>query len=50
MENGKGVYTYPDGGKYEGEVKDDKKHGKGVMTYPDGTKKVGEWKDGKFYK
>jgi len=37
----------PDGKKYEGEWKDDKKHGQGTETYPNGSKYVGEFKNGK---
>ena len=48
--NGKGVYTYGNGYKYEGEWKDGKRHGQGTFTHPDGRKYVGEWKDGEFYK
>ena len=48
--NGYGVSTQPDGTKYQGEWKDDKRHGKGVYTYSNGTKHEGEWKDGEFYK
>mmetsp|Transcript_19471 Transcript_19471/g.33104 ORF Transcript_19471/g.33104 Transcript_19471/m.33104 type:complete len:84 (-) Transcript_19471:6-257(-) len=38
----------PDGSKYDGEWKDDKKNGRGVYTYPDGSKYDGEWKDDIF--
>jgi hypothetical protein len=38
--------TFPDGSKYVGEVKNDKKHGQGTLTLPDGSKYVGEWKNG----
>lgn len=34
--HGKGVFTWLDGRRYEGEYYDDKKHGKGVFTWPDG--------------
>jgi len=33
---GKGLFTWPDGRKYEGEYKNDKKHGFGVFYWPDG--------------
>jgi hypothetical protein len=39
----RGTYTYPDGAKYDGEWKDNKRHGHGVWMRPDGTKYVGEW-------
>ncbi|MFN9905335.1 MAG: membrane-binding protein, partial [bacterium] len=33
---GRGVFTWPDGRKYEGEYLDDKKEGKGTFYWPDG--------------
>lgn len=42
--HGKGVYTWTDGRKYEGEYFNDKKHGYGVYTYSDNRKFEGEWK------
>ena len=42
-----GTATWPDGEKYVGEYKDNKKNGKGTYTWPDGRKYVGEWKDNK---
>ena len=45
--NGQGTYTYPDGQKYVGRWKDDKRNGQGTFTYPDGQKYVGRWKDDK---
>ena len=53
--NGKGVFEWPDGRKYEGEYKNDKKEGHGVFTWPDGRQYDGNWKngrqdgEGKFY-
>ena len=38
---------YPDGSKFEGEVKDRNINGNGTYTYSDGSKYVGQWKDGK---
>jgi len=43
-----GTYTFPDGEKYVGEYKDDKRHGQGTETVPDGRAKKGMWRDGKF--
>ena len=34
--NGKGVMTYPDGGKYEGQFVGGRKNGKGTFTFPSG--------------
>ncbi len=31
----KDIYTYPDGTRYKGEWKDNKRHGKGVLIRPD---------------
>ena len=31
--NGKGVMTFPDGTRYEGEYVDDKKHGEGELKW-----------------
>jgi len=47
LPHGRGVYTWPDGDKYEGEWKGGKPNGRGVDTGPDGQKYDGEWKDGK---
>ncbi len=40
-----GRLTYPNGGKYVGEFKDDKKNGRGTNIYANGSKYVGEFKD-----
>ena len=34
--HGKGVFSWDDGRRYEGEYLDDKKHGHGVFYWPDG--------------
>ena len=34
--NGRGIYTWKDGRKYEGQYVNDKKHGYGVYVWPDG--------------
>jgi len=41
--DGKGVYTWKDGRKFEGQYMRDKKHGKGIYTWADGRKYDGEW-------
>ena len=33
---GSGVFTWPDGRKYDGEYIDDKKEGNGIFFWPDG--------------
>ena len=60
---GKGVYKWPDGREYEGNLKHGKMHGKGVYKWPDGVvydgnfangrrtgKGVYKWPDGRVYK
>ena len=44
---GSGVFTWPDGRKYDGEYIDDKKEGNGIFFWPDGSKYEGGWKNGK---
>ena len=46
--HGYGVYTYADGGRFEGEWIDDKVHGRGVSVYASGNRYEGEWVDGKI--
>jgi len=43
----KSTYTYQDGSKYEGEMKDGRRNGKGIWIRPDGMKYEGEWKNNK---
>ena len=45
-EDGKGMYAYPDGSKYEGEFQNGKPHGEGVLTYPNEDYYWGFFKDG----
>ena len=45
--HGRGIFTWADGRKYEGEYYDDKKAGHGVFTWPDGRMYDGLWKNGK---
>lgn len=40
MISGRGVYTWPDGRKYEGDWKENKMHGEGIF----------DWNDGRLYK
>ena len=44
---GKGVFTWLDGRRYEGDYKNDKKEGYGVFTFRDGRVYEGQWKDSK---
>lgn len=43
--NSLGVYTYPNGDRYDGEWKDDQKSEKGTMYYANGGKYEGELKN-----
>ena len=45
--DGKGIFTWPDGRKYEGDYKDDKKEGYGIFEWTDGKKYRGYWLNGK---
>ena len=47
--HGRGTYTWPNGGKYVGEYKDDNSHGQGILYTANGTVlKEGIWENGKF--
>jgi len=43
-----GTFTYPDGAKYVGGYKDNKRHGQGTLTFASGTTKTGIWEDGEY--
>jgi SH3-like domain-containing protein len=45
--NGKGIYSYSNGEKYEGQFKDGERHGRGILNFPDGNKYIGQFKNGK---
>ena len=45
--HGSGIYTWPDGRRYEGDYAFDRKHGEGVYVKRDGTKYSGLWNAGK---
>ncbi len=44
--HGRGTYKWPNGKKYVGDYKNDKKEGKGTYSWPDGREYDGEWKNG----
>lgn len=44
---GKGLMIWPDGRKYDGEYKEDKKNGYGTFIWKDGREFKGYWKNGK---
>jgi len=41
----RGVYTWANGEKYNGEYKDDRRSGTGIYQWPNGDRFEGEWKD-----
>ena len=47
--NGQGTYTYPSGGRYEGDFESGKPHGKGTYTFPDGARYEGDFDSGEFH-
>lgn len=44
--NGKGMFVWPDGRRFRGQYKKDKKEGYGVFEHTNGNKYVGNWQDG----
>jgi hypothetical protein len=46
--NGHGIRTWPNGDRYEGNFKDDKKDGNGTYYYADGGKYIGYYVKDKF--
>lgn len=44
---GRGITSWPDNKKYEGEYLDDKKHGLGVFSWENGKQYEGSWFNGK---
>jgi hypothetical protein len=46
--DGRGIYYYKDGSRYEGEYLSGKKHGKGMYTFPNGDKLLGIWQDNEY--
>ena len=46
--HGYGVYSYADGGRFEGEWVDDKVHGRGVSVYSSGNRYVPPLEGGHF--
>ena len=47
--NGYGTFTFPDGRKYVGESKDNKKHGQGTFTWASGAEYVEQWKKNEMH-
>lgn len=44
---GRGIETWSDGRRYEGEYKNGKKDGEGTFEWPSGIKYIGSWRNGK---
>lgn len=44
--NGQGIFTWPDGRRYEGEYFNDKKHGFGIYTWSNNRQYAGQWENG----
>ena len=44
---GRGVETWPDGRRYEGDFKNGRKDGEGTFEWTNGIKYIGSWKSGK---
>ena len=44
---GKGIETWADGRRYEGDFKNGKKDGEGTFEWPNGIKYIGSWRSGK---
>lgn len=44
---GRGIETWNNGRRYEGDFKNGKKNGEGTFEWPNGVKYIGTWKDGK---
>jgi hypothetical protein len=47
---GRGVYTWPDGRKYDGGWHGDQQHGEGLYTTANGRERRGIWAEGKRVK
>ena len=45
-QNGQGILTFADGGRYEGDFKNGKMEGKGKYFHADGDRYEGDWKNG----
>lgn len=44
--HGQGIFTWPDGRRYEGEYSGDKKQGFGIYTWQNGRQYAGQWENG----
>ena len=48
-QEGKGVETWPDGARYEGNYLEGKKHGKGQFKWADGSTYFGDFQDNNIH-
>jgi hypothetical protein len=48
LKEGKGIFYYVDGNKYEGDWENDKKEGKRTFYNVNGNRYEGNWKDNKM--
>lgn len=46
MRHGRGIQTFEDGQRYDGDWKEDKWHGQGILQSPDGSRYEGEFQNG----
>ena len=47
---GHGMFSWPEGKKYEGDWKDNKQHGKGYYITKSGKRRLAKWENGKRIK
>ena len=47
--HGRGIFTYVDGARYEGEWRENKRHGRGILTLANENRYEGEWREGKIH-
>ena len=43
--HGEGMFTWPNGNKYDGGYKNDQRHGQGSFLWADGRTYIGEWEN-----
>ena len=48
MHEGYGILSLPDGSRYVGQLKADKKNGNGMLTTAKGQTYIGDWKDDQY--
>ena len=48
MREGKGIYYFKNGNRYEGDWKKNLQHGKGIFYFKGGERFEGDWKNGKI--